>query len=149
MPEASFSSTRAGRGEEADAFELDGDFGGVGEGDGFGFAVAGVVSGDEELDADAGFGVAEVLAVREGRQVAEAVEGDEDVDVDGEAAEAMTEEGHTARDGVENVQLFQSGRDASEGIADGTSALEEALPSLIQSVITTRLPIFRGTIRSG
>ena len=92
IPEASFSSTRLGRLKIPDAVDLDADPGRIGERDRLGLAVPRELAGDQELDADAGLGVAEVLAAGERRDITQALEllvdgletlaGDEDIDID-------------------------------------------------------------------
>ena len=100
IPEASFNSTSFGRIRIADAVDHDAGRLGVGKGDRLGLAVAREFAGDQEFDPDAVLGVAEVLAARERRDVAQAIElrvdgleaiaVDEDVDIDRQTAEAMS-----------------------------------------------------------
>jgi hypothetical protein len=125
MPEASFSSTSVG-------FETHLLW--IRKRDRFRLAIAGVIARCQQLDANAVFGISQILAVRKRREIAAAVQFfvnefeviscDEQNDVFGEPSQTMPEQRHPTDNRVGNAQLREPGCDGVQCLKDGTVLFE-------------------------
>src|SRR5262249_16731702 len=94
-----------------------------------------VLAGNEELDADACVGVAEVFTACERRQPAasfqlfvdalESLARHEDINVFREALEPVREQGHTPDDGIGDAEPVEPPDDALQGTMYGSAAFEK------------------------
>src|SRR5688572_32901753 len=141
-------------GDDAVTVSLDGGLRRIGKGNGLRSTVARIITGGQDLDANAGFDVPKgPLSARESRSVAspdetfakspEPVRSQQDVDVHGLTGIAEKIHRHPAEDRVRNGLDLETARQPSQSRANCSSSREEVL-GLPQYVVGRGPAVFRG-----